>query len=71
MTAMRTSLDRLALTSSGSVDEITALKRRAWTEQGIAVVDIGKVRNGDFAFAAWLRQETERQLGIRQGGKTA
>ncbi len=43
-------------------------------EIGPDQLDFGEgrqVRNGDFAFAAWLRQETERQLGIRQGGKTA
>lgn len=63
---IRSSLERLALVSNSTEPELVVLKRRAFTERGIAVVDLGKIRNKDWPFAQWLREETQRQLGLER-----
>jgi len=66
---LRSSLDRITAGAPSNDHDLMALRRRAYTEQGIAIIDLGKVRSRDFLFSKWLRQEVERQLGIAQTPK--
>lgn len=62
--AIRSSLDRVLRSAPG--EPMWQLIRRAIRERGIAVIDTGLVRNGDFAFAEWARQEAERQAALKR-----
>lgn len=66
MSAIRSSLDRIGLSTNATEPELLVLKRRALIEQGIAVIDLGKVRSRDWAFSKWLQEEAKRQLGIER-----
>lgn len=65
---MRSSLDRLPTSTGATEPELTALRRRALIEQGIAVIDLGHIRGKDWVHAKWLREEANRQLGLELGG---
>jgi hypothetical protein len=56
---VRSSLDRVLAASPG--EPLWKLKQRALAERGIAVIDLGQVRNGDFLFGKWAREEATRQ----------
>ncbi len=62
--AIRSSLDRLL--KSAPSEPMWRLIIRAIRERGVAVIDLGMVRNGDFAFAEWARREAERQASIKR-----
>lgn len=64
--AIRSSLDRLALGAPSNDGDLLVLRRRAYTEQGIAVIDLGKIRSRDWPIAKLVRQEVERQLRIEK-----
>lgn len=66
MSAIRSSLDRIAIATNSTEPELLVLKRRAFVEQGVVVLDLGKVRSRDWAFAQWLREEAKRQLGLER-----
>lgn len=69
--AIRSSLDRITAGAPSNDHDLQALRRRAYHEQGIAIIDLGKIRSRDWPIAKLVRQETERQLGIaRKDGGT-
>ena len=64
MTGMRNSLDRVL--DRGHGEPMWKLIQRAIRERRIAVIDLGLVKNGDFAFGKWAEQEAERQVAIKR-----
>lgn len=62
--AIRSSLDRITAGAPSNDHDLRVLRRRAYLEQGIAIIDLGKIRNRDWPIAKLVRQETQRQLGI-------
>lgn len=61
---MRSSLDGVLASAPG--EPMWRLILRAIKERGVAVIDTGMVRSGDFAFAEWARGEAERQAKIKR-----
>ncbi len=69
MTSMRSSMDRLV--ERGHSEPYWQLVLRAIRERRIAVIDLTKTKNGDFAFEQWAAKEAERQglaMKKEQGG---
>lgn len=62
--AIRGSLDRLLRTQAA--EPMWKLIIRAVRERGVAVIDTGLCRNGDFLFAEWAKKEAERQAAIKR-----
>ena len=62
--AIRSSLDRVL--RSAPSEPMWQLIIRAVRERGVAVIDTGLVKNGDFVFAEWAKKEAERQAAIKR-----
>ena len=61
MTSIRSSLANL-IPSKASPEEIEAIKRDGWREQGILVVDVSDPRLN------WMQEQVIRQLGSKLYG---